>query len=427
MPRAKSLFSGLIGVALLVLLAFVGNWAGHRVARSGLLHRSAIQGKPSTPDLSAPSRPRPEPARGGELASVIKSIRALARTSPILEVDWEAIARIDGMISKLTASELEELYSAIDPTTRDNNSWFLSRKIGAAWAAKDPEAALKAALAKHPASGRVLAREIYQDWAMDAPGTALAWLNEADLPPSLADLKDDLRHAALWNLAERDFALASSELLKIPGSTAPDSLRTRVLSEWAAIYADDPAMRGQLVDFAKSTGRPEDYAELNRSLLSSWPQEESLGMLNYLLELRDYLETDAIPAGARPAVDAAAVGAAIGREYTRPALEWWMERYAESPETPEPLRQAVADWTRKHPDEMRQWFDEQPDSPQRNALRAASVPAFISQEKYAEAAQSLADVRDPKLRQPLIERLDLFWTAQDPAAAAAWRTTLPQE
>ena len=115
------------------------------------------------------------------------------------------------------------------------------------------------------------------------------------------------------------------------------------------------------------------------------------------------------------------------REYTGPALEWWMERYGQSPDTPAPMRAAISQWVQKYPDAARQWFDQQPESPQRDALNAAAIPAFLSQGKFSEAARSIAGIRDPALRQPAVERLEILWKIQDPAAAAAWQATLPKE
>jgi hypothetical protein len=54
------------------------------------------------------------------------------------------------------------------------------------------------------------------------------------------------------------------------------------------------------LEFAKSTGRPDDYAQLNSSLLRAWPQKDADAMRVYLEGLRDYLNSDAVPVEARP-------------------------------------------------------------------------------------------------------------------------------
>ncbi|WP_367873965.1 hypothetical protein [Luteolibacter sp. Populi] len=422
--------SGILGLAGIALLGFGGNWAGHRVARAGLFHGSAIGTKSSSGDAAPPPQPSSAPLRQDQVATALKRLRALAAASPNLAMDFDAAAQVDSLIAGLSAAELAALYAGIDPSFYNYNLRILSQKIGLAWVAKDPDAALAAAFSKSTGKwqGRYLALTIYGQWSQNEPAAALAWLNAAELPPSLAGLKEDFRSAALTNLAGRDFELATAELLKMQSRATGDGPSAQgVLSQWGYMYADDPPMRDQLIEFAKSTGRPEDYADLNSSLLHSWSQEDSLGMLTYLQDLRGYLESDAVPAASRPAVDATAVSAAISREYTGPALEWWMERYGQSPDTPEPMREAISRWVQKYPDAARQWFDQQPESPQRDALNAAAIPAFLSQGKFSEAAHSIAGIRDPALRQPAVERLEILWKIQDPAAAAAWQATLPND
>jgi len=125
----------------------------------------------------------------------------------------------------------------------------------------------------------------------------------------------------------------------------------------------------------------------------------------------------------RAEVDATAVGAAIYREYTRPALEWWMDRYSQSTATPKPMREALNYWMQQRPAEMEQWFAEQPESPQRDALNAAAATSFTAQSKFQNAAQRVEQISDPKIRQAAVERLNFVWAPQDAAAAAAWRAT----
>ena len=190
------------------------------------------------------------------------------------------------------------------------------------------------------------------------------------------------------------------------------------------MYIDDPAMRGRLLDFAKTTGRPGDYAELNYHLISNWPQEDVIGTIDHLQQLKGYLESGSIPAEARAEVDSTAVAAAIHREYDRPALEWWMERYGDSRELTTPMRDAMVGWAHKYPDKMLQWFSEQPPSPQRDALANSVVPSLVQQKKFAEAAGTIETIQDPEYRQSATERLDFLWREADPAAAAAWKAAV---
>jgi len=190
------------------------------------------------------------------------------------------------------------------------------------------------------------------------------------------------------------------------------------------MYADDPLMRGRLLEFAKSTGNPRDHAELNHELLTAWPQEDTAGMMNYLYELKDYQESGAIPADKRLETDGTAVAAAIYREYDQAALMWWMQEHSDSREAPGPMREAMAQWQNKYPDKVQAWFDEQPPSVQRDALASALIPGLIQKQQFTDAARWIGGMQDAEIRQDSSERLMLLWSEQDANAAAEWKATL---
>ena len=429
MPRAKTLLKCGLMLAFLILLGIGGKLAGKHLARSGILHRSTSAAKAAAGSAGPKARGSTEPVRADLVATSLRRLEALAAGSPNLEVDWEAQAQMDAIIAKLSAAELAEVFAGLKLLVVTGlGDLVLVGKVGAAWMAKDPDAALKAALAKGDSSrSDYLVRTIFGSWAQDDPRAALAWLDAAELPPGHPDLKEVFRRLAVMGAVERDFELATTEFLKTDPSAKLQFDYGSPMQAWAYQYGDDPAMRNRLVEFAKTTGRPGDYAELNYHLLRNWAQEDAMGMLSYLHELREYLESDAVPAAERPAVDAKAVAVAIYREYDRPALEWWMERYGESRDTPAPMRDAMSQWTHKYPDKVLQWFDEQPPSPQRDALASSVIPALIQQKKFQEAAGTIATMQDADYRQAATERLEILWSEQDAAAAAAWKSGLGGE
>jgi len=423
MPHAKTLLTTGLMIGCLGLLGFAGKKAGQQLARAGIFERSGPK-EMATPGNTGPrDKESHEPAQADLVASSIKRLNALADNSPNLGVDWEAQAQIDAIIAKLNAAELAEVFVSMGGNM-DRGLHLIVIKVGLAWMAKDPDAAIRAAQEKMPRSNGYLARSIFGTWAQEDPKAALAWLGSADLPENPATLREELRKNALVGLAERDFELATAEFLKMERSADGKNDYANPMLVWGDMYADDPVMRDRLVAFAKTTGRPEDYATLNHQLLKEWPQEDAMGMMNYLNELRGYLESDAVPTDVRQKVDGAAVAAAIYREYDRPALEWWMERYGQSSEAPAPMREAMDQWAQKYPDAMLSWFEEQPPSPQRDALTTSVIPALIQQKKFAEAAASIAGMQDPGIRQAATERLDMLWSEQDANGAAVWRASL---
>jgi hypothetical protein len=427
MPRAKSLLKGGLMLAFLILLGIGGKLTGKHLARSGILHRGTPGAKTTARDAGPKDGDSTEPVRADLVATSIRRLEALAAGSPNLRLDWEAQAQMDAIIAKLSAAELAEVFAGLKLRVMGAEDLVLIEKVGVAWMAKDPDAALKAALAKGTSSWDYLARQIFGAWAQDDPRTALAWLDAAEVPPGYPDLKEELRGFVVMGMVERDFELATTEFLKTDPSSKFQRQYASPMRAWAYQYGDDPAMRNRLVEFAKSTGRPQDYAELNYHLLSHWSQEDAMGMLSYLHELRDYLESDAVPAAERPAVDGKAVAVAIFREYDRPALEWWMERYGESRDTPATMRDAMSQWTQKYPDKVLQWFEEQPPSPQRDALASSVIPSLIQQKKFQEAAGTIAAMQDAGYRQAATERLEILWSEHDAAAAAAWKAGLGGE
>ena len=424
--KVKRGISRFAGIAGLGLLAWLGNHAGYYMARGGWFQGSAAPGKSSRGviPVSAAEHAKSEPVKSVEVAAVLKRLRAIAMASPNLAIDFEAHARIDAILGKLSAGELAAIFGELDSDQAGNsqNSRLLVRMVGRAWVRLDATSALSAAVAKSKTFGQAYASDMFGDWSMDEPEAALGWLNGKELPPELEEMKDELRGEALYHLMERDFELATSEFLKMGEGKGPwRDPRNATLTYWAQMYVDEPGMRERLVEFAKSTGKPEDYAELNKAMLREWTQDDPLGMLDYLQGLRGYLESDAVPVEKRPEVDGTAVGAAIYREYTRPAMEWWMERYSQSAETPMAMREAFVYWIHQRPDELKQWFAEQPESPQRDALNSAAATTFTANSKFQDAAQRVEQINDPEMRQTAVERLAYVWSAKDAQAAEAWR------
>lgn len=422
MPRIKSLLKGGLLLALLVLLAIGGKVAGKHLARSGVLHRIAPVGKSTSGEAGPRARTPKEPVREDLVASTIKRLMSLAEGSPYLSADWETQMQIDALLAKLNADELAEVFAALGENN-DETFRVLGQKVGAAWMAKDPDAAFRAVLENKSRYSGYLARTIFGTWAQDHPADALAWLDSAEMPEEPANLRDQLRGDAVTGLLGRDFALASAEFLKMTREDGPHGGNSPMRS-WASMYIDDPAMRERLLEFSKTTGRPGDYAELNYHLIREWPQEDVIGTIDHLQALKSYLESGEIPAESRPQVDGTVVASAIYREYDRAALEWWMERYGDSREAPVAMHEAMSGWAQKYPDKMLQWFAEQPPSPQRDALASSVVPSLIQQKKFTEAAGTVESIQDPEYRQAAIERLDFLWKEQDASAAAAWRAGL---
>ena len=420
-PFTRSIVSSCALLALIVGLGWSGRVAGKRMARAGWLQTAAPLAHES---LDQPDRLVAAPhsdKKPREIERVILRLKYLIETSPDILVDWETRRQIQRLLSELSSSDLGKVYASIEGHQLgflNTASYFLAPEVLAVWTKLDPASAMIAGFAE-PQRGS--ATRAFASWAAESPNEALDWLASDDFPPELSEKMNELRIAALANLLSRDFDLATQEFFKVEHGSTLWSQRDHLIGRWASQSVNDPELREKLVEFSKTTGRPEDHAHMNSSLLRDWPQEDALGMLTYMYELRDYQESGNISAEKQPEMDAIAVRAAIYREYDGPALEWWMERYSDQSEVPGPLQSALSQWQQKYPDAVNQWFAQQPDSPQRDAMQASRVPSFIASGKMEEAARAIYEISDPGIRQNAIERLDYVWSKRDPEAAAAWR------
>ncbi|WP_035601416.1 hypothetical protein [Haloferula sp. BvORR071] len=424
MPRAKSLLKGGALLLCLGLLGFAGKKAGQQMARSGIIDRTVSTQKAAKTGEAAPQQTRKkEAARADMAASTLKRLNALVERSPNSFFDLEAQAQMDDLIGKLNAAELGELYLMLDQG--QDSFRVLSEKLATAWMIKDPDAALRGLLEKKaPGYGNWQVRTAFSNWAQDHPEDAFAWLDSAELPEEFAKLRDELRGNAMYGLIERDFERTTAEFLKIKRPEGWGRDEFNLMGAWGDMYADDPLMRGRLLEFAKSTGNPRDHAELNHELLKAWPQEDTAGMMSYLYELKDYQESGAIPADQRLQSDGTAVAAAIYREYDQAGLMWWMQEHSDSREAPAPMREAMTQWQNKYPDKVQAWFDEQPPSVQRDALASSLIPTLIQKQQFTDAARWIAGMGDAEIRQAASERLEFMWKEQDANAAAAWKAGL---
>ena len=414
-PENRFLRRALLLLGAVAVLGFLGNRAGHLLARAGYFR--AAEMKRAADDARHRRDNRPQravpPRRGDVVDAAHAKLQDIWRGSPHVASDWEAKARIDRILDGLAAEELAELFDRMEVV----DGWQMSeisRRIGMRWAAIDPEAAMKAALAKSRNRGAYFASSIFKGWAAEHPQDALAFLDREGLDPKLLAMRDHLRMDIIEYLPERDFALAVEGLEKLENAAAG------VLEGWGSRYVEDAAMREKLMEYAKGTGRPGDYAALNDGMVRQWPQDDVLGLMNHLQDLQAYLESDAVPAADRPQVDATAVGAAIYREYNEPALEWWMGRYADSAEAPQPVREAMSYWSRRKPDAAAQWLEQQPESQQRDALSAAAAPGFMAQNNFAQAAEIIDGIRDENLRRNSMDGMKKRWQMEDPEGAKMW-------
>ncbi|MBB5352833.1 hypothetical protein HNR46_003081 [Haloferula luteola] len=397
-------------------LAWVAHELGRRSARAGWFLSSELPASAAASEF-LPSRMMKVDSKGRPpLAERVRRWRIEWAKGGWVDVSFERWEGLRDSWNELTNEELAEAYSWLKDE-RGLAARRLRQQLLNLWLERDPEAACRAA---RDGSGRALEIAV-REWAKNDPESCLAWLGESDVLMDPGGLRERLRVAAVEPLLLRDEGRALEEFLKIPenGGQAWAISRDQVLAAWAPSCYADPALRDRLVEFAWSTGNARDGAVLNAELLTGWPEEDAMGLLTHLVELKDHLEAPTGIAGDSSEVDAVVVAAAIHREYDGPALQWWMERNSQLDQVPSDL---VGSWVRqyrKESEETLQWLEDQPASPQRDALRAALIPVMAGQDPASASRQVLA-ISDPTWRQKAAERLEWGWSQSDPQAAAAW-------
>lgn len=415
--KAGKIIRRMVWLVLLLAVAWLAMRGGRQAARLGWFRSvaapppSAQHGRAGAADTANPER---RAVRRDVVEQALEKLRAISAGSSNPQYDWEARARMDAALEGLSAEELEELFLTV--ARGELADYTLILKIGAKWAALDPGAALAAARNVSRTYGSFHTHRIFIEWSADHPREALAWLDAGALPPELEAMKEDFRSAVVLPLAERDFTLAVGELEKMGPQEAQS-----MLASWGTTYLTDPVMREKLMARAKEFEDPAYFAALNRSLVHKWPEDDPLGLMHHLEDLRRYLESGTVPEKTLPRAEAAAVGTALYREYHDVALEWWMVRHGQSRETPVELRQAVSEWYRYKPELAIGWLEAQPESPQRDSLAAAMIPTMISDGKYQQAVETLRGIRDPELAEAAARRLEIVWGMKDAAAMKAWK------
>ncbi len=418
--RGESLRVSVCWLLAIAAIGFSSNQSAKYLARAGYF-RFAGPGQPKPAADHESRSKRTSPTKGtDDTGPILARLLDIYRTRNELWLSFDAQAEVDRILGGLSAEQLSQIFQGLDALDETNGIDDLYLRVGAWWATLEPTAAMNAALARSKDRGVYLASSIFRSWAADHPAEALAWLDASDLIPEFQSRKGQFRIEVVGSLAEADFPLAKATLAKM----SPGDVQT-VWERWGHGYVEDPAMRGRLSSLSMESGSPDDHAAFNRGLMKSWPENDPLGLMGHLEDLKDHLESVNLPPEVRPRIDAEAVGAAILREYNEPALEWWMQRYSDSAVLPPPLGRALVTWARNKPEISMQWLQEQPRSPQRDAMGSVIATSLMAQQRFAQAASILGTIDNPEMRTAAAERLEILWKGKDPGAAEEWRKAQP--
>lgn len=418
--RGKSVRISICWLLVIGAVALSTNRSAKYLARAGYF-QSAVPGHSKTSGGHEGRSIRPSTKnQPREIEAVLAQLLSIYRTRNELWLSFDAQADVDRILASLSPEELARIFQGLDALDETSSIDDLYLQVGACWAAVDPTAAMNAALGRSKDRGMYLASRIFRQWAADHPEDALRWLDAPDLIPQFQKQREQLRVEVVSGLTVADFPLAQATFRKM----SPADVQA-VWERWGHIYVEDPAMRERFSSLSKEYGDPDAYAAFNKGLMKLWPENDPLGLMGHLEDLKDHLESVNLSPEIRPRIDAEAVGAAILREYNEPALEWWMQRYSDSDVLPPPLGRALVTWVRNKPEISMQWLQDQPRSLQRDAMGSVIATSLMTQQRFSQAASILATINNPETRTAGVERLEILWKEKDPGAAEQWRKALP--
>ncbi len=313
---------------------------------------------------------------------------------------------------------------------------LLNYSVWSRWIAKDPRAAVEAAMALPPGALRNQALQgISSSWALKDPEAAISWITLL-LPGSERDLAAS---NLVFQLGMQNPKRALQLIME--GFTAPGS-RNENIERGAALWArSDPTAAMAWVE-ALPSGEARQRAL--DGAFPMWAKHEPQAALAYLLQQ---------PEGAhRAALMSGAVQAWVENDFEG-GFRWLQEnsthtspemlrkmvgsvavRYPEqamrltrflAPEDHATLRSVVERWAHAQPDQAAAHLRALPEGPERERFLEGYIGGLA--ESDPESAAKAALTLPPGSRQEsAMRRVAAEWGGTDPASALQWATALPE-
>jgi len=270
-----------------------------------------------------------------------------------------------------------------------------------------PESALEIMMrSSNMASSRYGGPEsVLHMWADKDPAAALSWLHRQDDERLINDNAESIISMLLY----RDPKAARAAALEFPG-LVPDSMF--VIQEAGTLAATDPMGAFAL---AQSITDREQSISAKQSVLYTWSMDDPIAAMEFI---------DSLPEDNERAMYASMVAGSIGVGATRSVQKRnevlaWSETL--SPELKmQILEPLVMQWAEQDPQEVIQWWNNQPQSSVKSGLLqsiAWNIPAQQAIELYPSADESTQAALSSTIIRHLYE--------DEPAAARNWYEQLP--
>ncbi len=313
---------------------------------------------------------------------------------------------------------------------------LLNFSVWSRWIAKDPRAAVEAAMALPPGPLRNQAfQSIASRWANSDPEAAASWVTllptgpERDLAAAhlifqlgtenpekaLQLVMDGLvapnrrnesieRTLALW--ARRDPAAAMAWVEALPSGEARQRALDGAFPQWAK---DEPqAAMAYLLQQPEGAHR----AALMSQAVQAWVENDFESGFQWLQENSAHTSPEML----RQMVSSVAV------RYPEQAIR--LSRFL-APEDHATFRNVVERWTHAHPDQATAHLRALPEGPERERFLEGYISGLAQSDPGAAAKAALTLPPGPR-QESALRRVAAEWGEADPAAALQWATALPE-
>ena len=274
------------------------------------------------------------------------------------------------------------------------------------WADSNPWDAVNYAANELPEEHRLSTTEgVLAAWAARDPEAALVW-DQKGRHNILPNPRESLVAAVFKSLASTNLPRAFEHLSRI-GNSNERSQALRGIMDTALTSQ----VRDRIINAAAGLKEDELRVQTRRAVVESWAQQKPAEAAAWI----DKVE----PAWERPRLMDSLGLVWLARE-PRAAAAWWLAREP----GPDTLVKIVNVWAQKDPYAAGQWLDAQPSGPQSDTARM-TYARQVAEQKPETALQWAATVTDETMRRSATEHILQSWRARDPAAAARYGAKTP--
>lgn len=412
----------LAGVVAVILAAAGGHLIGSARGRSDSRTKKPSSTFDVATDRSANGaaefRKSGSPNSQTSLEKIHQRLWKIWSETPNINSDPEASAEIDRIVAGMSSLQIETFLNTLPPGSERGANWQLRQNIVFRWILQDGPAALDYMENNDDVKTSMNQFETTQalrSWTEDQPEAAFAWMSDSSVTPQQKWRAEYLKLEYAITLSETDPDPAFEKLSRMD----PDYI-SKQLGNWSVKHGADEELRKRLLDYAATTGRPEDLAMVRSNILRALVEQDPAAAKEFM----DSLNPDD---SERRELDLA-VTLARARKEPKAAFDDWMENNDTATSIPPAISFGIGAWMWEgNGGAAIQWLDDQPPGEKRDALYGDSIPALAGFGHFDKAAQIAGAIESPDLRASALHALELRWSLVNRDAAEKWKQGLSAE